>query len=117
MKTASALEAEIAQNHANKLEHNVRKVVTLATIGERLKAEFIKYESDRQLLELSIIERRSLVQGIMLENEIKQQQVSEARSSANTALLNYKAQEITMKKEFGDAISIEDRNESHLPSR
>lgn len=102
------VEADIAESQERKTNAIINKNIAIATAGERIKSAFITFEAEKQMLELDIIHKRQLIQGVMMDNDLKHQQVLEAKYSARTSLLNCRAQEINMRREYGDDLGAED---------
>lgn len=89
MAKASQREAEIAEYRNRTLVANTSNVEIMLTFSAKMQNALKKLEHDNRMMELAEIEKQATVKVLMLEGQLKEHQVEEAKYAQLTAKLEY----------------------------
>lgn len=89
IKKASAHEADIAEYRLRTLNANLGILKAMATFSESVKLEFRKMDHEMKMMEFTEYEKQAIIKNLMLDGQLKEHQVEEAKYSSLTAKLEY----------------------------
>lgn len=97
LKEMSEMMANIYENNTRALNAKIGGAMAMMTASDRLKLEFKKIEHETQMLDLTKMEKQAQVKKIMLECELLEMDIKDAR-------LSFKAKV----KDMGEGYDTED---------